>query len=62
MSVKKKKQCRNEPGRGLGYYPTGSRYNGKLYRDTAGDGHAIWVGGLGHDTMGDCIVTGNSLS
>ena len=42
--MNEKKRERNEAGSGLGYYPTGSRYNGKLYRDTAGLRHVGWLG------------------
>ena len=36
---RKKKRCRN--WNGLGYCPTVSQYNGKLYCDTAGFGSAV---------------------
>ena len=49
ICVKKKKE--NGAENWLGYCPTMSQYNGKLYCDTAGLGHAVWARALGHNTV-----------
>ena len=48
---RKKKRRKKGAENGLGYCPTVSQYNGKLYCDTTGLGHAVWARALGHNTV-----------
>ena len=50
-----KNEKKNGAENGLGYCPTVSQYNGKLYCDTAGFGSAKWLASVSQ--YNHCIMT-----